>query len=61
MATHSILHIFMYAPTVNFPNLKFSLCQDTQRIVKIHNSLPFWKAEFMGGLQKMFQCVTFLD
>lgn len=33
---------------------KFSLYQDTQRIVKMHNYLPFWNAEFVGNIQKMF-------
>lgn len=26
----------------------------------MHNSLPFWNADFVGSIQKMFHCVTFL-
>ena len=38
---------------------KFPWCQDIHRMVKIHNSLPFWNAEFVGNTKKCFSVQHF--
>lgn len=54
LVTHTTLSTFTYSPTVN-RETKFPLCQDIQETIKVHNSSPFWNAEFVGSkLRKCF-------
>ena len=46
-------------PLLTLSETQLSLCQGMQRIVKMHNPLPFWNAEFRRHIQEMFQCVHF--